>query len=78
MLIPFALGIWCCVCLPAFHLPPFTLVAIALALFVLAIVMAFSLKSYRHNWIFGAIMACYLVLAGYALTRAHEAAVQKS
>ncbi len=78
MLIPFALGIWCCVCLPAFHLPPFTLVAIALALFVLAIVMAFSLKSYRHNWIFGAIMACYLVLAGYALTRAHEAEVQKS
>lgn len=78
MLIPFALGIWCCVCLPAFRLPTFTLVAIALALFVLAIVMAFSLKSYRHNWIFGAIMACYLVLAGYALTRAHEAEVQKS
>lgn len=78
MLIPFALGIWCCVCLPAFHLPTFTLVAIALTLFVLAIVMAFSLKSYRHNWIFGAIMACYLVLAGYALTRAHEAEVQKS
>ena len=78
MLIPFALGIWCCVCLPAFRLPTFTLVAIALALFVLAIVMAFSLKSYRHNWIFGAIMACYLVLAGYALTRAHESEVQKS
>lgn len=78
MLIPFALGIWCCVCLSAFRLPTFTLVAIALALFVLALVMAFSLKSYRHNWIFGAIMACYLVLAGYALTRAHEAEVQKS
>ena len=78
MLIPFALGIWCCVCLPAFRLPTFTLVAIALALFVLAIVMAFSLKSYRHNWFFGAIMACYLVLAGYALTRVHEAEVQKS
>ena len=78
MLIPFALGIWCCVCLPAFHLPPFSLVAIALALFVLAIVMAFGIKSYRHNWIFGAIMACYLVLAGYALTRLHEAEAQKS
>ena len=78
MLIPFALGIWCCVCLPAFHLPPFSLVAIALTLFVLALVMAFGIKSYRHNWIFGAIMACYLVLAGYALTRAHESEVQKS
>ena len=78
MLIPFVLGIWCCVCLPASHLPPWSLVAIALALFVLALVMAFSIKSLRHNWIFGAIMACYLVLAGYALTRVHDAEAQRS
>lgn len=77
MLIPFALGIWCCVCLPALRLSPSTTVIIALGLFALALVTAFVLKSYRNNWIFGAIMGCYLALAGYALTRVHESEVQK-
>lgn len=76
MLIPFALGVWCCVCLP-FHLSTTTTIAIALALFALAAVTAFVLKSYRHNWVFGAVMACYLVLAGYALTQVHQAETQK-
>jgi len=77
MLIPFALGIWCCVCLPALRLSPSTMVIIALGLFALASVTAFVLKSYRNNWVFGAIMGCYLALAGYALTRVHESEVQK-
>ena len=77
MLIPFALGIWFCVCLPSFRLSPYTTIGIALALFAMAAVTAFVLKSYRHNWVFGAIMACYMVLAGYALTQAHEAETQK-
>lgn len=77
MLIPFALGIWCCVCLPALRLSPSTTAIIALGLFALALVTAFVLKSYRNNWIFGAIMGCYLALAGYALTRVHESEVQK-
>ena len=77
ILIPFALGIWSCVCLPEFHLPPLVIILTALVLFGLAVVLAFVLKRYRHNWFFGAVMACYLVMAGYALTRVHEAEVQK-
>lgn len=78
MLIPFALGIWCCVSWPAFRLLPVTTFIIALALFALASVTAFVLKSYRNNWVFGAIMGCYLALAGYASAQVHEAEVQKS
>lgn len=77
MLIPFALGIWCCVCWPALHVPPLILVAIAVALFAMASITAFVLKSYRHNWFFGIVMACYLVLVGYSLACVHEAETQK-
>ena len=77
MLIPFALGVWCCVCISSFRLTPTVTIGIALALFAMAAVTAFVLKSYRHNWVFGAVMACYLVLAGYALTLVHQAETQK-
>lgn len=77
MLIPFALGVWCCVCVSSFRLTPTVTIGIALALFAMAAVTAFVLKSYRHNWVFGAVMACYLVLAGYALTQVHQAETQK-
>ena len=77
MLIPFALGVWLCACISAFRLTPTVTIAIALALFAMAAVTAFVLKSYRHNWVFGAVMACYLVLAGYALTQVHQAETQK-
>ena len=77
MLIPFALGVWCCVCISSFRLTPIVTIGIALALFAMAAVTAFVLKSYRHNWVFGAVMACYLVLAGYALTQVHQAETQK-
>ena len=78
MLIPFALGIWCCVCLPAFRLSPLTTIGIALALFILASVTAFMLKSYRSNWFFGVVMGCYLALTGYALTRVYESETQRN
>ena len=77
MLIPFALGVWCCVCLPVFCLSSLTTIIVALVLFALALVTAFVLKSYRSNWVFGAFLGCYLALVGYALTRAHESEVQK-
>lgn len=77
MLIPFALGVWCCVCISSFRLTPTVTIGIALALLAMAAVTAFVLKSYRHNWVFGAVMACYLVLAGYALTQVHQAETQK-
>ena len=77
ILIPFALGIWCYVCLPAFHLTWVTILIVALALFALAVVTAFVLKSYRLNWVFGTIMACYLVMVGYALTRVHVSETRK-
>jgi len=77
LLIPFALGIWCCVCLPALRLSPMVTIAIALLLFAMTAATSVVLKTYRHNWVFGAVMACYLVLMGYALTQAHEAEAQK-
>ena len=77
MLIPFALGIWCYVCLPAFRLSPLATIVIALALFAICLITTFSLKSYRYNWLFGSVMALYLVLTGYALARVHEAEVRK-
>ena len=77
MLIPLVLGIWCCVCLPAFRWSANTTILIALAFFALAATIAFVLKSYRHHWFFGTVMACYLFLAGSALTCTHEAEVQK-
>ncbi len=77
MLIPFALGVWCYVCLPAFHLSPLTTIIIALALFAVCLITAFSLKSYRYHWLFGFVMSLYLVLTGYTLARVHEAEMQK-
>ena len=78
MLIPFVLGIWCCVCLPAFQLSPSTTIIFALVLFALASVMAFVLKSYRNNWVFGVVMGCYLALTGYSLAKVHEVEVQRN
>ena len=77
ILIPFALGIWCRVFLVEFQLPFSALMALMLALFALAAATQFFVKSYRFNWFFGAVMACYLLIAGYALARSHEAWVQK-
>ena len=77
MLIPFALGVWCCVCLPALQLSPLTTILIAATLLVFCFVTTFALKSYRANWLFGAVMACYLFLAGHALTQVHEAEIRK-
>lgn len=77
MLIPFALGIWCCACLPGLPLSSMMLVSIALALFGLSVVTSSVLKRQRMGWLFGVVMACYLFLGGYALTRVHEAETRK-
>ena len=77
MLIPFALGIWCCAFWPASRLSPLLLVVIAVVLFAMASTTAVVLKSYRHNWVFGVIMACYLALVGYSLACVHEAEIRK-
>jgi len=77
MLLPFALGIWCCVCLPSVSLTMTMMLMVALALFAIAAVTAFVLKRYRFNWLFGMVMSCYLFMAGYAVTRVHEAEMQK-
>lgn len=77
ILIPFALGVWFCVNLPSLQLAPMTVVFVAFALLAMAALTAFVLKSYRFNWVFGTIMACYLVMAGYALTRVHESEASK-
>lgn len=77
ILIPFALGIWCCVFLPVTPLSPIGTIVVAFGLFVMASVMAFTLKTIARNWVFGGILACYLGLVGYALTRQYEAMVQR-
>ena len=76
MLIPFALGIWCCVCLPL-HLSPITTVIVGVVLLAFAVITSILTKSIRFQWFFGAIMACYLFMAGCALMRAHEAEMQR-
>ena len=73
MLLPFALGIWCCMCLPFFHAQSISLVFIALSLLLLSFVTSMTMKRQRQSWLFGAVMSCYLFMAGYALTRVHEA-----
>jgi len=77
ILIPLALGIWCCTFFTSFHLSSLVMIASMLALFFMASLVSILLKSYRFNWLFGGIMACYLFMAGYALARFHEASVQK-
>ncbi len=77
ILLPFALGIWCCVCLPMFRMSMLAILAIALVLFAFAAVTSLVLKRYRFNWLFGTVMSCYLFFAGYAMTRVYEAEMQK-
>ena len=77
MLIPFALGIWVSIFVVALRLSPTFLMVMALTLLAMSFLTAILLKHQRHSWFFGAIMACYLFLAGYSLARVHEAEVQK-
>ena len=77
MLIPFALGIWVSIFVVALRLSSTFLVAAAVALLVMSVLTAFLLKHQRHSWFFGAVMACYLFIAGYSLARVHEAEVQR-
>jgi competence protein ComEC len=77
MLIPLALGIWCASIFVSFRLSFIALCAIMLALLGLAVMASATLKTMRLNWLFGAIMGCYLFIGGYALTCSHEAWMQK-
>ena len=77
MLIPFALGIWVSIFVVVLRLSPTFLIATSLALLAMAALMAFLLKHQRNSWFFGAVMACYLFMAGYSLARVHEAEVQR-
>lgn len=73
MLIPLALGIWCAIFFASFRLSFFALIGIMLALLGVAEATSITLKTIRLNWLFGAIMGCYLFIGGYALTCSHEA-----
>ncbi len=77
MLIPFAFGVWVSIFSTSFRLTTNMMIAIALVLLNMSALTAFLLKHQRHNWFFGAVMACYLFMAGCSLTRVHEAEVQK-
>lgn len=72
MLIPFALGIWCYTFFVDLRISGIVMMAVMLALFAMAAATVFMLRSYRFSWLFGAIMACYLFMAGQAFTQAHE------
>ena len=78
MLIPFALGIWVSIFVVDLRLSSTFLIAASLALLVMAMLTAFLLKHQRHNWFFGAVMACYLFMAGYSLVRVQGAEFQKN
>ena len=77
MLIPFALGIWVSIFVVAIRLSPTFLIVVALALLAMSALTAFLLRHQKHSWFFGAVMACYLFIAGYSLARVHEAEVQR-
>lgn len=77
ILVPFALGIWCRFFFAPLPVPELTLMAVMALLFAF-VVAAVVIKSRRLNWLFGVVMGCYLVMAGYSLTRVHEASVQRS
>ena len=76
LLLPLALGVWCCSCLP-FRFSTTFVCIIGLVLFAFAVVASLTVKSQRVNWLFGIVMSCYLFMAGYSLTRVHEAEIQK-
>lgn len=76
MLIPLAVGIWCCVYFTNFDIPIIVLPIAMAILLVMAMVTTFFVKRYRLRWLFGGIMACYLLFAGYALTSVKQASVQ--
>ena len=77
MLIPFALGIWVSIFVIAIRLSSTFLMVAAMALFIMSALAAFLLKRQSHGWLFGAVMACYLFIAGYSLVLVHETRVQK-
>ena len=77
MLIPFAMGIWVSIFVVSLRFSPPFLIALALTLLIMSVLTAFLLKRQRHSWFFGAVMACYLFIAGYSLAWVHEAEVQK-
>ena len=77
MLIPFALGIWVRVSFSSLQAPEWTLIALMLSLFALAGMTSFFTKTYRFGWLFGGIMTCYLFIAGFAMTRSHDAALKR-
>ena len=76
MLLPLAVGIWCCVCFPNIEIPILVLPIAMTVLFVMALVATFFVKRYRLRWLFGCIMACYLLFSGYALTYVHYDSVR--
>lgn len=75
MLMPLAFGIWCCVFFASFQIPVLVLPIVMAVLLAMAAVATFFVKRYRLRWLFGGIMACYLLFAGYALTRAHQSSI---
>lgn len=78
MLIPFALGIWVSIFIVGLRLSSTFLIVASLSLLVMAMLTAFLLKHQRNSWFFGAVMACYLFMAGYSLVQVHGAEVQKN
>ena len=77
MLIPFVMGIWCCTWLPFLHLTSAMLIIISLVLLALSVVASRELKHLKFGWFFGMIMAAYLFIGGYTLTKAYEAEARK-
>ena len=78
LLIPFALGIWCFVAIPALHLPPLTTIFMASALLLVAFLASRFCTKPHLRWIFGAVIFCYMFCAGWAMTQVHDVSIQKT
>lgn len=77
ILIPFALGVLCYRMFPTFRLPFSTILAIGFSLLALTALVAFMVKRYRYNWVFGALMVFCFSFLGYSLVWVHEADTAK-
>ena len=77
MLIPLALGIWVGIFVNAFRLSLPFLMILVLVLLGVSVLMSLLMKHRRQGWVFGVLTACCLFIAGYSLTRVHEAETRR-
>lgn len=72
MLIPLGIGVWWGGSVSTIGIPIGVLPGVMVTLLAMAAMATFFVKRYRLQWLFGGIMACYLLFAGYSLIQVHQ------